>query len=106
MAENVADDHGLVVQFITGEGDRTRFGHRPELAEQRGLMRELLLVSAPELSPSSRIMAEPSTQLGTRRQILEPAVDARFRFGQTARPKSINEHTHAVLGVTAAGKRA
>ena len=101
MAENVAEDHGLVVQFITGrehEGDRTRFGHRPELAKQRGLMRELLLVSALELIPSSRIMAEPSTQLGARRQILEPPVDAGFRFAQTARPKSINEHARAILG--------
>src|SRR5690606_19323866 len=49
-----------------------------------------------ERVPSFRRVAKPFTQLGARRNVLEPLVDAGFVLARAARPDPVDEHARSV----------
>jgi len=59
-------------------------------------MGELGAVAAAELVPAVRIMAEPSAELGARRDVLDPFVEPGFRLADPARPQAVDEDSCAV----------
>ena len=50
-----------------------------------------------KIVPSRRIMPKPSPQFAAGCYILEPKVHVRFRFGHTARPKTLYQDTQAII---------
>src|SRR5690606_1945201 len=59
---------------------------------------ELVKVLALERSPFRRIVAEPLAKLVARGNILDPAVEPRGLFGQTARPDPVHQNPRPILG--------
>ena len=43
-------------------------------------------------------MGEPLAQLGAQRQFLEPVIDGGIRLSDAARPETVDQDAHAVLG--------
>ena len=58
---------------------------------------ELTRISASELGPPGRVVIEPTAQGGARREILQPEVDPRVRFGDAARPQAVYQDPQAII---------
>ena len=73
--------------------------HQFTQPRQRGASRlggKLCFVATAELRKSDRLMAIPLAQFGARRDILEPEINVRTRFGEAARPETLDQHTQPI----------
>src|SRR2546430_4598555 len=91
--------HGIVVFGIfrgKEQGDGPLSGLLRELLDLLALIVQFRRVSLFEFHPPCRIMPEPFAQGSARRDSLEPSIDSRFFFPQTARPDAVNKHAPAI----------
>ena len=69
-----------------------------QLAQLRLLRRQLAAVATAELGEAGRVVAEPLPQLGARRELARPLVEAGVLARDAARPEPVDQHAVAVGG--------
>jgi hypothetical protein len=65
-------------------------GELSQFVEFKRMAVELSYVAATEFLPSLRIVAEPSSKLGTWGKVLHPTLDGSIRFAHAARPQPVD----------------
>jgi hypothetical protein len=67
---------------------------RVELFRRLG---KLCFIAAPEFRKSFRLMPIPFAQRGRRRHVARPCIEFELGFGQSPRPKTVDENAQTVL---------
>ena len=96
---DVLQDESVIVSLIPGrinEGDRALARAAAKLLQRFRMLVELRAVAAAELLPAVGVMAEPTAELGARRDLLEPFVELGFRLADSARPQAVDKYSCAV----------
>lgn len=98
--ENGVPQHERMVMLpISGrvdEGDRALLGTAAEIRQPSNLLGEFGAVTSAELVPTVGIMAEPSAQSCTWRDLPDPLVEPGFRLADAAWPQPIDEDSSAI----------
>ena len=87
---------GLVLRG-KDQGQGALPGKTAEARQHFAMAGELRTIAAAEFGPSLRVMPEPFAELGAWRDVLEPIVELRFRFADSAWPQPINQDAPAIL---------
>ena len=106
-AHRFSERDRIVVFGVLGakdQRDAASPGCLEELLEGIRTLLELACVTLLELVPLRRIVPEPLSQAGARRQILEPGVDLEIPFGDAPRSDPVDQHAVAIaLGRSVVG---
>jgi hypothetical protein len=78
------------------EGERAAAGPPPELHEPWALATKLLDVTPPEFIEATRLVPEPSSELGARRQFPIPLIEPGLIAGDSSRPEAVNQDAIAI----------
>lgn len=98
--QHLAQHDSVVVQRVArriDERDGASAGEVSKVREEIRMGMDFLRVTAAKLVPSIRVMAEPLTKVRAGRELLEPFVDVRLDFRDSARPEAIDKNPAAVL---------
>src|SRR3954454_3969035 len=101
LQKRIAQHDCIVMRFIVrceDQCNRATPGQFLQFFDSNRLLLQLPGIAATEFRPALRVMAEPLAQLGAGGEILHPAIDRRIRLAQPARPQSIDQHAHAIVG--------
>jgi hypothetical protein len=98
--QNISEDHGVIVQFVSRcvhKRNRTSPGHAAELPKFLGMFSELDRVEPAEFFPAIRVMCKPLPQFCAGGDLLAPLIDGSRLFAEPAGPEPIHQDVGAVL---------
>src|SRR5579863_4514248 len=80
------------------ESERTLSCQGPQCAELFGVLMDLRGIPAAKLRPPVRIVTEPFSQGGAGCDILDPLIDCRICFLDSARPQAVDQYAGRITG--------